>query len=121
VGGRGKCLRAEKTRSEKTIEKSRRIPHVHCTLCWATCQRERWLKKDDTANTTKILHATLIFTITKKLRLTKRLLKKDFAKQTRTEVLEKPTQPKNDNTNEANKILQTQLTRTKAEKKTCRF
>jgi hypothetical protein len=63
----------------------------------------------------------LIFTRTKKLRLTKRLLKKDFAKQTRTEVLEKPTQPKNDNANEANKILQTQLTRTFAEKRQADF
>jgi hypothetical protein len=33
VGGRGKCLRAEKTRSQKNIEKSRRIPQIQCTLC----------------------------------------------------------------------------------------
>ena len=35
VGGRGLCLGAEKTRSQKNACKSRRIPHVRCTLCWA--------------------------------------------------------------------------------------
>jgi hypothetical protein len=34
VGGRGQCLRAEKTRSQKNAPKSRRLPHVRCTLCW---------------------------------------------------------------------------------------
>ena len=33
VGGRGFCLGAEKTRSQKNACKSRRIPHVRCTLC----------------------------------------------------------------------------------------
>jgi len=33
VGGRGQCLGAEKTRSQKNACKSRRIPHVGCTLC----------------------------------------------------------------------------------------
>ncbi len=35
VGGRGFCLRAEKTRSQKNARKCRRIPPVRCTLCWA--------------------------------------------------------------------------------------
>ena len=34
-GGRGFCLGAEKTRSQKNACKSRRIPSVQCTLCWA--------------------------------------------------------------------------------------
>ena len=34
VGGRGFCLGAGKTRSHKNAYKSRRIPHVRCTLCW---------------------------------------------------------------------------------------
>ena len=33
VGGRGFCLGAGKTRSEKNAWKCRRIPHVRCTLC----------------------------------------------------------------------------------------
>jgi transposase len=33
VGGRGQCLGAEKTRSQKNACKSRRLPHVRCTLC----------------------------------------------------------------------------------------
>jgi len=33
VGGRGFCLGAGKTRSEKNARKCRRIPHVRCTLC----------------------------------------------------------------------------------------
>ena len=33
VGGRGLCLRAGKTQSQKNACKSRRIPHVGCTLC----------------------------------------------------------------------------------------
>ena len=49
------------------------------------------------------------------------MLKKDFAKQTRTKILEKPTQPKNNNANETNKISQTQLTRTFAEKRQADF
>ena len=69
----------------------------------------------------KILHATLIFTRTKKLWLTKRLLKKDFAKHTETQILENLILQKNDNANEANKILQTQLTRTFAEKRQADF
>jgi len=35
VGGRGQCLEAGKTRSQKNACKSRRLPHVRCTLCWA--------------------------------------------------------------------------------------
>ena len=35
VGGRGLCLGAEKTRSQKNACKPRRLPHVRCTLCWA--------------------------------------------------------------------------------------
>jgi len=31
VGGRGQCLGAGKTRSEKNAPKSRRLPHVRCT------------------------------------------------------------------------------------------
>ena len=31
VGGRGQCLGAEKTRSQKNAPKSRRLPHVRCT------------------------------------------------------------------------------------------
>jgi hypothetical protein len=34
VGGRGQCLGAGKTRSQKNACKSRRLPHVRCTLCW---------------------------------------------------------------------------------------
>jgi len=33
VGGRGQCLGAEKTRSQKNAPKPRRLPHVGCTLC----------------------------------------------------------------------------------------
>ena len=33
VGGRGQCLGAEKTRSQKNVRKWRRIPPVQCTLC----------------------------------------------------------------------------------------
>jgi len=33
-GKRGQCLGAEKTRSQKNACKSRRLPHVGCTLCW---------------------------------------------------------------------------------------
>ena len=33
VGGRGQCLGAGKTRSEKNTRKCRRIPHVRCMLC----------------------------------------------------------------------------------------
>jgi len=32
--GRGLCLGAEKTRSQKNARKCRRIPSVQCTLCW---------------------------------------------------------------------------------------
>jgi hypothetical protein len=37
VGGRGFCLGAgrEAARSQKNACKSRRLPHVRCTLCWA--------------------------------------------------------------------------------------
>ena len=56
-----------------------------------------------------------------KLWLTKRLLKKDFAKQTRMIILENLILPKIDKANEANKILQTQLTRTFAEKRQADF
>jgi hypothetical protein len=121
VGGLGKYLRAGKTRSQKITRKPRRIPHVHCTLCWATCLPERWQKKDTTTNTTKILHATLIFTRTQKnCNLPKRLLKKDFAKKNRMLILENLILPKMDKANESDKILQTQLTRTFA-KKASRF
>ena len=34
LGGRGFYSRTEKTRSQKNACKSRRIPHVGCTLCW---------------------------------------------------------------------------------------
>ena len=34
VGGRGQCLGAEKTRSQKNAQKCGRIPSVQCTLCW---------------------------------------------------------------------------------------
>jgi len=34
VGGRGFCLGAGKTRSQKNAWKGRRIPHVRCTLCY---------------------------------------------------------------------------------------
>ena len=57
----------------------------------------------------------------KKLWLTKRLLKKDFAKQTETQILENLILPKDNNANETNKILQTQLTRTFAEKRQADF
>jgi hypothetical protein len=68
---------------------------------------------------------TLLFTRTKKLQLTnvstgsttKRLLKKDFAKQTETQILENLILPKNDKANEARVILQTQFTRNFAEEK----
>jgi hypothetical protein len=53
VGGRGQCLGAGKTRSQKNAPKSRRLPHVRCTLCWATCLPKRRLKKDTAANTTR--------------------------------------------------------------------
>jgi len=33
VGGRGQCLGAGKTRSEKNARKCRRVPSVRCTLC----------------------------------------------------------------------------------------
>ena len=33
VGGRGLCLGAGKTRSQKKACKPRRLPHVRCTLC----------------------------------------------------------------------------------------
>jgi len=33
VGGRGLCLGAGKTQSQKNAWKCRRIPHVGCTLC----------------------------------------------------------------------------------------
>jgi len=33
VGGRGLCLGAGKTRSQKNARKCRRIPHVRRTLC----------------------------------------------------------------------------------------
>ena len=57
----------------------------------------------------------------KKLWLTKRLLKKDFAKQTETQILENLILPKDNNANETDKILQTQLTRTFAEKRQADF
>jgi hypothetical protein len=49
------------------------------------------------------------------------LLKKDFAKQTGTKILENLTQPKDNNDNESEIILQTQLTRTFAEKRQTDF
>ena len=36
-GGRGLCLEAGKTRSQKNARKCRRIPSVQCMLCWAVC------------------------------------------------------------------------------------
>jgi len=35
VGGCGQCLGAGRTRSQKNAPKSRWLPHVRCTLCWA--------------------------------------------------------------------------------------
>ena len=36
IGGRGLCLGAEKTPSQKNAcRRCRRIPSVQCTLCWA--------------------------------------------------------------------------------------
>jgi len=35
VGGRGLCLEAKKTRSRKNAPKTRRLPLVGRTLCWA--------------------------------------------------------------------------------------
>lgn len=35
ASGLGYCLRAGKTRSKKNACKSRRLPHIGCTLCWA--------------------------------------------------------------------------------------
>ena len=72
-------------------------------------------KKDNTVNLIEFYTQLWFLPEPKKLWLIKRLLKKDFAKQTTTKILGKPTQPKNDNANETNKILQTQLTRTFAE------
>ena len=41
-GGRGLCLGAGKTRSQKNARKCRRIPSVQCTLCWlALCLKTR--------------------------------------------------------------------------------
>jgi hypothetical protein len=35
VGGRGLCLGAEKTQSQKNVSRSRRLPQIHCPLCSA--------------------------------------------------------------------------------------
>jgi hypothetical protein len=35
VGGRGQGLKAEKTQSQRKAPKTRRVPHIGCTLCWA--------------------------------------------------------------------------------------
>jgi hemerythrin-like domain-containing protein len=69
----------------------------------------------------KILHATLIFTRTKKTVTYETLAKKDFAKQTRTQILENLTLIKNDKANETEIILQTQLTRTFAKRNRTNF
>ena len=60
--------------------------------------------------TDKIIARTLFFSKNQKnCDLKKRLLKKDFAKQTRTTIWENLTLPKNDNAKENEIILQTQL------------
>ena len=44
-GGRGLCLGAEKTWSQKTVWKCRKLPSVQCTLCWAfldCARRDCW-------------------------------------------------------------------------------
>ena len=72
--------------------------------------------------TDKIIARTLFFSKNQKnCDLKKRLLKKDSAKQTRTQILKNSTLPKNDNANETDKILQTQLTRNFAKRKRADF
>src|SRR3972149_2194151 len=53
TAGRGLCLGAGKTRSQKNVCKSGRIPTVGCTLC---------LKTRTAANLPKLLHGLLTFT-----------------------------------------------------------
>ena len=61
--------------------------------------------------TDKIIARTLFFSKNQKnCDLPKRWQKKDFAKQTRTQILENLTLPKSDNAKENEIILQTQLT-----------
>jgi len=60
VGGRGQCLGAGQTRSQKNACKPRRIPHVRCTLCWLALCKTCRLKKDTTANTPNF-YTQLIF------------------------------------------------------------
>ena len=72
--------------------------------------------------TDKIIARTLFFSKNQKnCDLQKRLQKKDFAKLTRTLILENLTLPKNGNANESDKILQTQLTRNLAIKRYADF
>ena len=61
--------------------------------------------------TDKIIARTLFFSKNQKnCDLPKRWQKKDFAKQTRTQILENLTLPENDNAKENEIILQTKLT-----------
>ena len=69
--------------------------------------------------TDKIIARTLLFSKNQKnCDLPKRWQKKDFAKQTRTQILENLTLPKCDNAKENEIILQTQLTWNFAKKDT---
>ena len=67
VGGRGQCLGAEKTRSQKNTCKPRRLPHVGCTLCWVWELEDSLAEKDTAAKLTRFLHTTLTLATTKKL------------------------------------------------------
>jgi hypothetical protein len=68
-------------------------------------------KQNHDHKTDKIIARTLFFSKNQKnCDLKKHLLKKDFAKQARTIILENLTLPKNDNARENKIILQTQLT-----------
>ena len=58
-GGRGFCLGAGKTRSEKNARKCRRIPSVQCTLCWANpILQDSPIENQNQSQLDLILHAT---------------------------------------------------------------
>ena len=66
VGGRGFALREGKTRSQKNTCKSRRLPHVGCTLCWQALRKTRRLKTRAAAiKLTRLLHELNAFARTK--------------------------------------------------------
>jgi len=60
---RGLAAETGKTPSYEKCLKTRRVPQVGCTRCWATCPLTRTLpRKEDIANTPEILLASSFFT-----------------------------------------------------------